>query len=405
MRKFEKKQKWLSIRQKLMISYSVLVLIIFILGGAAVYSMYKIYGNGSMIYNNYFQAVDSLRYLSQNLSVIDRDVVLLMTDAGELEHSDYIYDILVLQTQNSHLLDDYGQLTEKDSEAYMQCRQRVEAYNQKISEILEQLESDDAAPDLEGLAALQKDVFRQLDGMITQSIQKADDINLENQRIFSRIIVTAVVVCLAAAVIAAAISIAISNYFTRRLDTIRSFAKRMAEYDISDDIKGVQEDEIGRTMIALNDSQFMIRDLIEKIISETSALSEMGLDISSALRKTGSRIQSVSMLVMQSGKMAEDMDKVISEILSERKLDDQTADMLRKLLPSSDAAREMLIEAMGEMSNITMQLEQIAVTSDYQNEIANSHKERIGRFKLQQNPLPDEPENSFPIAHNQEEQV
>jgi len=39
-------------------------------------------------------------------------------------------------------------------------------------------------------------------------------------------------------------------------------------------------------------------------------------------------------------------------------------------------------EARTELSNIVTYLEQIAVTSDYQNEIANNHKEQVKKFKI-----------------------
>lgn len=386
----DKNQRWLSIRQKLMMGYFVLVVIIFFLGGIGSYGIYKVYTNSSMIYNNHLQAVDDLRLISQNLSLIDQDILLMTTGSAEQDNTDYVYDILVLQTENGHLLNDYAQLMGTD---ISQCRQSVESFDKKVEAILEEIEQGNSTSGyITELSRLKITALKQLDSGIGDSVRYANEKNVENQEIFTRIIIMVVVFCLLAAIAAFGVAFYISNYFTKRLDTIREFAKRMAEYDISGDIEEVPEDELGRTMTALNDSQFMIRDLIEKIISETSAMSEMGTDISNALRKTSSRIQAVNVQVMQSGKMAKDMDKMLSEILSVCKLDTETTEKLRQLLPLSETARDMLIEAMSEMNGITMHLEQIAVTSDYQNEISQSHKERIGRFKLQNTAAKETPQ-------------
>lgn len=393
MGKSEKKPKKLNIRMKLMMSFSILVLMIFLLGGAGVYCIYRINGNGSAIYGNELQSVDSLRQLSLNLREIDRDMLLLTTGTGDRDNSDYIYDIRVLQTQNGYLLNDYRQLMAESGGQYIRCKQNVDTYDQKVNTILEQLNDKEEHPDnSEALAFLEQEVLTLINIMTEHAIQLADEKNLENQHIFSTLIASVIIICLTAAAAATIIAYRISSSFTTRLETIRGLAKRIAVYDISGDIHDKSEDEIGKTITALNDSQFMLRDLLEKIVRETTDMSDMGADISDSLRKTGSRLQTVSMQIMQTGKMTDEMDQTISDVLAERKLDEDVAEQLRKLLPDSDQAREMLNKAMGEMNGITMHLEQIAVTSDYQNELARSHLKLITRFRLRQNPKEELPQ-------------
>ncbi len=378
-----RKKTVLSIRQKLSLSYLILVFFIFLIGSVGAFSIYMVNRNGSMIYSDHLQAVNILRNLNQNLWEIDRDVVLLTTDTGTDSKTDYIYNIRMRQTENGQLLIAYSQITPDDAQ-FEDCRSQIEAYDNKVNSILDGLDMmDNTQESVSAIESLEQDVSVLLDDMIARSIEAADNCNAENQRIFNTIIKTVIIVCLAAAAIAALIAVYISSYLTKRLETIRSFAKRMAEYNISDDIEDVSDDEIGRTMVALNDSQFMIRELIEKIVNETTIMSDMGEDISAALRRIKERLQSVSMMIMQSGQMANGMDSTLSEVLASGEVEENAAASLRKLLPISEEARTMLVDAMGEMNSINMQLEQIAVTSDHQNELANDNRERIQQFRSQ----------------------
>lgn len=374
MSKSEKKHIQLTIRQKLMLSYSVLVLLMLLLGGAGFYSTYRIYSSNNDLYEQDLHAIDSLRQTGRNVQSIGNDLLRLYTGTGV--SSDYVYEILVLQTQNDRLMQDIAQHA-KQNEALEQLRSSIESYNSSVNAALEQLEADELP-----VIPSEAELLSLIDAMTTQCLQSADHRNTADSDIVTELLTLSVGLCLGAALIAVVISFYMSNHFTRRLDIIRSFAKRMAEYDISDDIRDTTEDEIGKTMTALNDSQFMIRDLLEKIISDTSDMTDMGTDISHSLRKTGARLQTVSMLIMKAEELADQMDSTVSGFLSDIRLEEPAAEKLRQMLHVSEEARAMLDEAMGEMSSIETHLEQIAVTSDYQNELSDSNRELISRFRL-----------------------
>ena len=126
----------------------------------------------------------------------------------------------------------------------------------------------------------------------------------------------------------------------------------------------------------------MMRELLEKIIEESATLSDTGEEVSMAVRKSGQRIENINVDVLQSGKVIDEMDVVVKEILENSSLDEGIVDRLNKVLKKSDGAREILQETRSELSSVAMYLEQIGITSDYQNEIANSHKEQVKKFKV-----------------------
>ncbi len=384
----KKKHIWLSIRQKMLTSYLVLVAIIFLTAVISVWNIYRVYTNGSTIYSHYMKSVETLKSVNQNLREIDRNLVLLTTEEDEETRAAYAFTVLDLQTENDALLTDYGKLAANDTERqhYDECAAGVADLNEYADEILRLLESGDTAGALAvyeaDLSETKRTVFTMMDTMVETAVRNAEKKDAENQHIFSQIIITAILIGVAAVIIAFIIALRMSNYFNLRLESIRKLAQRLAEYDISDDIEGMPEDELGETMKALNDSQFKIRGLLERVVEEAATMSEMGTDVSKAVRKAEERISTANIRIVQSFRMASGMDQTVSDLLNSGQLSETDTQKLREVLKLSDTAREMLTDSCGELSSITKFLEQIAVTADYQNEMAASYQEQIGRFKL-----------------------
>ncbi len=384
----KKKHIWLSIRQKMLTSYLVLVAIIVLTAVVSVWNIYRVYTNGSTIYSHYMKNVETIQSINQNLREIDRNLVLLTTEEDEENRASYAFTVLDLQAENDELLAEYGRLAANDTERqhYDACAAGVAALNRCADEILRRLESGDTAGALSvyetELSDAKSTVFSMMRSMAEASVQNAEEKNAENQHIFSQIIITAILIGVAAVIIAFMIALQMSNYFNRRLESIRKLAQRLAEYDISDDIEGMPADELGETMKALNDSQFKMRGLLERVVEEAAAMCEMGTDVSKAVRKAEERISTANIRIVQSFRMASGMDQTVSDMINSGQLGEPDTQKLREVLKLSDTAREMLTDSCGELSSITKFLEQIAVTVDCQNEMAASYQEQVGRFKL-----------------------
>lgn len=384
----KKKHIWLSIRQKMLTSYLVLVAIIVLTAVVSVWNIYRVYTNGSTIYSHYMKNVETIQSIDQNLREIDRDLVLLTTEEDEESRAAYASTVLDLQAENDELLAEYGRLAADDTERqhYDTCAAGVAALNECADEILRLLESGDTAGALSvyenELSDAKGTLFSVMGSMAEASVQNAEKKNAENQHIFSQIIITAILIGVAAVILAFMIALQMSNYFNRRLESIRKLAQRLAEYDISDDIEGMPADELGETMKALNDSQFKMRGLLERVVEEAATMCEMGTDVSKAVRKAEERISTANIRIVQSFRMASGMDQTVSDMINSGQLGEPDTQKLREVLKLSDTAREMLTDSCGELSSITKFLEQIAVTVDCQNEMAASYQEQVGRFKL-----------------------
>jgi methyl-accepting chemotaxis protein len=378
----------LSIRQKLMISYFSIVVLILVIGGVGIYNIREVYDNGNAIYENNLQSVEFLKSINQNVKEIDQCVISMMSLLDDDYHDKYLNEISVLQQQNSELMERYSQLsvTKLEKRRYNQCRLSILTFDKHINNIVEYIQQGDmdmaVASYEQELMPAKASTYELIDAVVDISTGTASDKNEENYTIYRNNVWLISAVMLLAVVIALVITLSMSSYFVNKLINIQLLAKRISEYNISDDITATNDDEFGQTIQALNDSQFMMRDLVEKIIDESASISDAGEDVSLAVRKVNQRIEQINIQVLSSSEMATETDSTIRKILENRNLDADVVDKLNQVLETSDNAQNILSETRAELSSLAVYLDQIGITSDYQNELANSHREQVQKFKV-----------------------
>lgn len=382
------KRKGMTIRKKLLLSYFSLVLLIVIIGIIGISNIREVYQNGNEIYLSNLKSVDYLKSIDLNVKEIDQSLMVLMSRVGSSYQEEYLSDINRLQKENEGLLEAYSKLnvTRLEKRRYNQFRLSLLTFDKQIEVITEKLKAGDREAAINAytqeLTPVRATTYELIEAIVELSAANAQSKNDNNQKIYDRLILVIVITMLLAILIAVIVTVKMSNYFTSKLGAIQRLAKRISEYNISDDIRGMSNDEFGQTMEALNDSQFMMRELMERIIEESSTISDTGEEVSLAVRKSGQRIENINVKVLQSGEMAGQMDNTVRTILEDRSLDQDTVERLNNILKKSEEARGILSEARAELSSVAMYLEQIGITSDYQNEIANSHKEQVKKFKV-----------------------
>ena len=382
------KKKVTSIRKKLLFSYLSLVALILLMGIIGIYNIREVYDNSNEIYVNNLTSVDYLKSINQNVKEIDRCIISMMSDLDLEYHDSYVTTIEKLQEENSRLMEQYSNLrvTKLEERRYNQCRLSILTFNKQIQSIMESLEAGNTEAATgsyeQELMPVKACTYELIEAVVELSTANAQKRNDNNQRIYRQLRRIITIAMILSVIIAIIITIKMSDYFTSKLAAIRRLAKRISEYNISDDIRGMSNDEFGETMEALNDSQFMMRELVERIIDESAIISDAGEEVSLAVRKSGQRIENVNVKVLQYGEKTRKIDDTIRLVLQNRSLDTETVDMLNDILAQAAAAREVLTDARAELSGVAMYLEQIGITSDYQNEIANSHKEQVKKFKV-----------------------
>lgn len=381
-------KKKMSIRRKLLTNHMIIVVLLVLVGVIGIYDIREVYYNGNEIYENNMTAVNDLKSISQNIKEIDQCVISMMSSLDGDYHQKYIDNIKALQAENEQLMAEYEQLdlTPLEERRYNQCRLSILTFNKQVNNLLEEIEDgdlDSATRTYEQeLMPIKACTYELLDAVVELATSNAYSKSEENRHIYRTLIWLIFAILIISVVVSVIISMRMNNYFIEQLNTIRRLAKRNSEYNVSDDISNTSNDEFGETMAALNDSQMMMRNLLEKIINESKTLNDTGEEVSLAVRKTSQRIETTNVKLYDTESGCKDIHETILQMLENRELDEETVKHLKELLATVHENQALLKSTQTELTSIAMYLDQIGITLDYQNEIASGHQEQVQKFKV-----------------------
>ncbi len=387
-----KKQKR-TIRNKMIISYSAIIFLLVVTGVFSIYYVAAVYNNGREIYENDLKAVEYLKTISQNVKEIDSKVFHHIVEVDWEHDEKCTNEIDALIMENEHIMEEYSVLEINDEERklYDEGKKEVLAYHEKIRYVLSTEHSMNEKELLQFYQDTLHPIVRENNDSINKAvalaIQKAENSNATSQIIYKKNIIILSTILIFASLMAILISVNMSNHILSKLKSIRMMAKRISEYNVSEDIKILGVDEFGRVMESLNESQFMIRELLEKIINESSLICDMGEEVSLAVRKSEQRIDQMNVKILEYDKISLRIKEQVEEILHERDLTEEELQKVDQFHEDLDYAKEMLDHVKNELSSVASYLEQIGITCDYQNEIASSHKEQVNKFKIKESEM------------------
>ncbi|MBO4997521.1 MAG: methyl-accepting chemotaxis protein [Lachnospira sp.] len=382
------KKKRMRIRKKLLISYFSIVALIVVVGVLGIYNIHSVYENGNEIYINNLKSVEYLKSINQNVKEIDQCIISMMTALDSSNHVKYMTTITALKQKNEELMKAYETISISDMERkrYQQCRLSILSFNKQIEEMLGSMKEGEKGAALQRyeqeLMPVKACTYELIDAVVEMATSIAEQKNKDNMRIYQRLIWMICLVGGIAVVAAIIITVYMNNYFTSKLIAIQHLAKRISEYNVSDDILGTENDEFGETMEALNDSQFKMRELLEKIISESADISDTGVEVSAAVRKSNQRIEAVNVKLYDAESILVNVYDHLDELMENRELSQEIVAAIQEMMDYEQTAKEEIKDIQSELSSIAMFLEQIGITSDYQNEIATGHKQQVEKFKV-----------------------
>lgn len=374
--------KHTSIRTRLMLSYGLFVILIFIIGAVAIYSIYGIYYNGKYIFEDNLQSVSILHGVGQNV----REINLCVRDGLEDYSEDVDHKINRLRKENNTFFKKYENLKTNDMEKrrYKQCRLSMIGFDRQVDEVLKLMKAGetDAAKNkfYQELTPIRACTYEFLDAVVELAERNAEARYQDNQNTFSNILYVAVCLIVLSFWIAVGISVYTNRLLKKRLVGIGLLAERLAEYDLSEDIGDVAQDEFGEITQSLNGAQLMLRDLLTKIVEESADMAAISFDVSEAVSRTGGKIEKINLIIYDTADALEKIEKINQELIS--KVKEEDIDHVTNTVKVLQEQRIILEQIQSELTNIITNMSQIGIIAGQQNEISELHKEQIDLFKI-----------------------
>lgn len=178
---------------------------------------------------------------------------------------------------------------------------------------------------------------------------------------YDRIMVASIVATVLAVTGAVVIVLYMNKYIVKKLKGLRSFAERISEYDFTEDVDGSGSDSFGKTIKAINDAQFKVRETMEQLKSDVDNINESSRDSAVSIRKSCELIEALNVKILGY------IELIGEDYIGNRKVWE---------------IKNQLEDTVRELTTISQYLNQIAVTAEYQYEISDRYYKQLDRFKI-----------------------
>ncbi len=182
-----------------------------------------------------------------------------------------------------------------------------------------------------------------------------------NPEEYHRIMVSNSIAIFAAIAGSVIIALYMRSYIAKKINGLKRYAERMSDYNLSEDIEGLGDDEFGRTIKSINDAQYKLKDVIAKLKDDTESISESSRDTAISIRKSYEQIEAINIRIIK-----------YTEKLSPEELQNSRIAEIKGKMRDTERELEAIAQYLG----------QIAITADYQKEISETYQKQLDRFQL-----------------------
>ncbi|MDU6263234.1 MAG: methyl-accepting chemotaxis protein [Anaerocolumna aminovalerica] len=286
----------LKVRTKLIFSYLILAVIIFIIGFYATGALGKVADNSQHMYQDKVHGVSKLKEINISLVEIESNFLKLIYVKDESVKSKLLDEIESNTSQIMELLESYQSLylTEKEQKILPIFQSQFEEYRNQRLAIRRSLDSGDytnAVESYKKLSAVRVAMMTNLDTMIQANFDHAKAFNEENQGIYvsSNMIMT--ISGVIGVLVALFVSFIMIHNINSALVKIRELATRLSQYDFSVPIIMKRKDEFGQTSAALNKAQDNVSDLVKLIMENSQEMSASSQELSATAEEITAKVE------------------------------------------------------------------------------------------------------------------
>lgn len=311
--------KSIKISQKLIISYVGISFLILMVGAISLVNMKKINDNSQIIYSdnmlkmqhignirkgvleNKVQAVQLINPLNNSrLKQIEDTIASIKKDIDEGKKS---YEAIFMTDEEKNI---YKVFIENQA-AYREARDQVIKYADGGNYDYIQKPFDEA------MDYSQKEVDA-LNQLVELSVKEANSRAVSNNNTYlltNKIMITISVFGL---IVALVFGFTISTWLTRRFKVVVKFADRLAEGDLTQEMKITASDELGSMSASLNKAMLYIRELISGVLGGAQSISASSEELSATIEEISSKMVLINESTKQIGDGISQLSSTVEEV-------------------------------------------------------------------------------------------
>lgn len=280
----------LSIRKKLSLAFGTILLFMLLLSAVGLYEMKQINYNVANIYTqtNAINYIKDAQYNIANAQRAEKNVLLSSTLKEKQEHiihlDEYYTDGIFYNLQEYKKM---HHATDKDKiDSIIKNIEQVQSQQSKII----QLSMNNLSAEALLLSTENSKLFKSIENeitMITKNNVEQSKIEYDNSmKIYSKIVKFVLMSSMLAFIVSIVLTIVISSSIVTPLRKSISFAKNLAQGDLTDNLTVKSKDELGILTEALNNTGEKLENIVTKIKSTSLAVNTSSDQLAAAMENT-----------------------------------------------------------------------------------------------------------------------
>ncbi|WP_368244646.1 methyl-accepting chemotaxis protein [Clostridium tertium] len=287
----------LKVKNKLISIFSVICILMLLIGATGLFSSWSINKNANNMYSTNLVSIKNLQSLKSNLNYDYINIIKMISDKNKDKIDEEIRLIDGIVSQNEELIKEYEDLdiTEEEKSLFLDFKEDLFKYRELKLKVFDLLKSNkyDEAETINN-SEIQKiidSMFNKLIKAIEINENLAQNTNLKNINEFNKfsyIVLISTVITFCIIIFMAYI---LSKNIIDPLNKIKNLAYRLSSYDFSIPISITRKDEFGETAIALNSAQENVNDLIKMIMENSEDISASSEELSATVEELLSKVE------------------------------------------------------------------------------------------------------------------
>lgn len=287
----------LKVKNKLISIFSVICILMLLIGATGLFSSWSINKNANNMYSTNLVSIKNLQSLKSNLNYDYINIIKMISDKNKDKLDEEIRLIDGIVSQNEELIKEYEDLdiTEEEKSLFLDFKEDLFKYRElklKVFDLLKSNKYDEAETiNNSEIEKIIDSMFNKLIKAIEINENLAQNTNLKNINEFNKfsyIVLISTVITFCIIIFMAYI---LSKNIIDPLNKIKNLAYRLSSYDFSIPISITRKDEFGETAIALNSAQENVNDLIKMIMENSEDISASSEELSATVEELLSKVE------------------------------------------------------------------------------------------------------------------
>lgn len=291
--------KNMKVSKKLITTFTIIILLLVVLGVNGGISLGKINTASKSLYNDNLMRVSLAGDIRGNVTDLKYELLKMttITDKDELNYC--LSEIENIKARNNEAFATYKKCTtrEVDRKRFQEFQNKANNSRKGLGEYMELIK----AGNLQGAAVKASAVISEYDQFIQSAIelnafnkQGAKETVDYNESIYIKALTTIAGISICIVLISIILTILLIRSIKKPLNATVEFANKLSEYDFSSPLETDGKDEFGITADALNKARENVASLVENLVASVETMSASSEELSATVEEMVAKFESIN---------------------------------------------------------------------------------------------------------------